>query len=372
MISFYLLWCLAYLGLHFFLMRKWPKKPLKITSSGKPQKISLIIPFRNERQNVSQLASEIAKILRDTVEVILVDDQSEDGSRELLDHSLEGIHGVKILKSPGSGKKAALDFGISQAQGEIILTSDADCKFPDQWVNKMTVLFRFPGVQLVAGPVVTEDMGASFFGKFQQIEWFSILLLTRFSFSRNQPLMCSGANLAFRKKAFEEVRGYHGNEKWFSGDDEFLLKKVVARFGPESCVYLPTREVLVTTNPQAKWGDLIQQRIRWAGKWKAHRSFSHALAAVLAFLVQLVWLESIYVFSKHSNTLIFLGMIWMIKFFSEKASLGRVGESLGHNPGILQFALTSLFHPIYVIWVGLGTIFIKVKWKDRSQEDSVF
>ena len=155
-------------------------------------------------------------------------------------------------------------------------------------------------------------------------------------------------------------------------DDEFLLKKVVARFGPESCVYLPTREVLVTTNPQAKWGDLIQQRIRWAGKWKAHRSFSHALAAVLAFLVQLVWLESIYVFSKHSNTLIFLGMIWMIKFFSEKASLGRVGESLGHNPGILQFALTSLFHPIYVIWVGLGTIFIKVKWKGRSQEDSVF
>lgn len=371
MIGFYLFWCLGYLVLHSWLAKKWPKSHQSLVSKEFYQSVTLVIPFRNERPNLLTLAAELKKLASSNLEILLIDDHSEDGSREFLADLMQDIQGVQVLKSPETGKKAALDFGISQAKGEIILTTDADCKFPDHWVEKMTDSFRQSEVMLVSGPVVSEDRGTGFFEKFQQTEWFSILLLTQVSFLRKQPLMCSGANLAFRKKAFEEVEGYSGNEKWLSGDDEFLLKKVVGRFGPESFIYLPLREVLVVTNPQSKWGDLVRQRIRWSGKWKAHRSFSHACAAVFTFFVQLVWLGSIYLFVQNRSTLAFLGGIWVIKILSEKVSLGNVGASLGFKPSLGYFILTSLIHPFFVVWVGLGTLFIKVRWKGRTQEDSV-
>lgn len=371
MIGFYLLWCLGYLAVHLWLAKKWPKRHQSPVSEDFYLSVTLIIPFRNERPNLPTLAAELKRIASPNLEILLIDDHSEDGSSEFLEDLMKGIQGVQVLQCPGAGKKAALDFGISQARGEIILTSDADCKFPDDWVKKMTYSFRQSEVMLVAGPVVSEAKGTRFFEKFQQIEWFSILLLTQVSFSRKQPLMCSGANLAFRKKAFEEVNGYSGNEKWLSGDDEFLLKKVVGWFGPESCVYLPLREVLVTTNPQANWRALVKQRIRWAGKWKAHRSFSHAFSAIIAFLAQLIWLGSIYLIGQNGSALAFFGVIWVIKILAEKASLDKVRGSLGFKPSHGYFILTSLIHPFFVIWVGLGTLFIKVRWKGRTQEDSV-
>ena len=61
----------------------------------------------------------------------------------------------------------------------------------------------------------------------------------------------------------------------------------------------------------------------------------------------------------------------MIKILSEKVSLGNVGASLGFKPSLGYFILTSLIHPFFVVWVGLGTLFIKVRWKGRTQADSV-
>lgn len=371
MFSFYLLWCLGYLVLHAWLSYQWPPKHQLKARAPLPLQTSFIIPFRNERQNAPRLALEIRKIQFPDLEIILVDDQSEDGSFEILSELLEDVRGVRLLKSPGIGKKAALSHGISHSRGALIVTSDADCSFPENWIEKLSRPFQHSAIQLVAGPVVASLRGNSIFGKFQQIEWLSILMLTQVSFLRKQPLMCSGANLAFRKKAFEEVGGYLGNEQVLSGDDEFLLKKMVSYYGPESCVYVPAREVLVATQAQTSWTDLIRQRIRWAGKWKSHQSFSHASYALLAFMSQGVWIGSLVVFVGDWHGLLFLLTIWGVKILAEKLSLGRVGLSLGQRLEVKDYIFTSLIHPFYVLGVGLGTLFIKVKWKGRSQEDSL-
>jgi poly-beta-1,6-N-acetyl-D-glucosamine synthase len=371
MISFYLFWCLGYFLLHAWLAKKWPKRQAVDYLDSLSEKVTLIIPFRNEKRHIPILAEEIRKIAAQSVEVVLVDDHSEDQSLELLMIFLEGIAGIRFFKSPGQGKKAALSFGISQVTGGIILTSDADCMFPENWAHKIAAPLSDPKVQLVAGPVLSTLSGNGFFQKFQQIEWFSILLMTQASFARKQPLMCSGANLAFRKSAFLEVGGYNGNEHVLSGDDEFLLKKIVHQFGSASCRYLPSKEVLVYTAAQSTWIDLLSQRIRWAGKWKVHQSFSHASATVFAFLVQLIWLGSVYIFGFSWETLFFLVPIWGIKVFSEMRSLGKVKTSMGMKQGVGDFVLTAMIHPFYVIAVGMGTLFIKVKWKGRTQEDSL-
>ena len=367
MVSFYLLCCFGYPLLHGWLANKWPSNPPVVFSENFSIKTTLVIPFRNELSNLEQLVNELKKLVNQVGEILLVDDRSEDGSVDALSGLLFGMDGVSILRSPGDGKKAALTFGISKAKGEIILTSDADCQFPENWARILTSPFDSPEVCLVAGPVVTKVRIPGFLHKFQQIEWFSILLLTQFSFARKQPLTCSGANLAFRKSTFLELNGYSGNERILSGDDEFLLKKIVRKFGIGSCKYLPTREVLVLTSSQSAWADFFSQRVRWAGKWKAHRSFFHVFSAIGVFFFQWVW---IYIFFKgfqNQDKLALLCLVGAVKFISEYSSLGKVGYSLGFQRKGWEFLLTSLAHPFYVVIVGLGTFFFRVRWKGRTQ-----
>lgn len=366
MVYFYLIWIFGYILLLVLLARKWPSKDKKPSGEAFAfPNISLIIPFRNESKLAEPLAKELGKISPEVTEILLVDDQSEDDSFALFSELVHVNSKIRILQSPGTGKKAALDLGIQQARGEIILTSDADCSFAEGWVKEMAAPFQNPKVQLVAGPVLTKADPRIFQEVFQQIDWASILLVTQFSFQSGKPLMCSGANLAFRKSAFARVGGYTGNQHHPSGDDEFLLKKISGEFGPESCIYLPIKEALVLTLPQPSWYALFNQRIRWASKWKEHGSVIHAFTAVLAALTQWILLFSfILPIAGSWGIWLFIG-IWAGKLASERWVLEKVFRSLGRIPG-RYWALTSLFHPFYVIGVSIGSIWGKFEWKGRS------
>jgi poly-beta-1,6-N-acetyl-D-glucosamine synthase len=366
MISFYLFWCLGYFGMMVWLAQKWPKPFSRPHFSPQYHSVSLIIPFRNEIKNAQRLLIQLQKISSPDLQIILVDDQSEDGSYEFFVQHQSAIPHLQVIKSHGIGKKAALDQGIREASGEIILTTDADCQFPDNWVKHMIASFSDAKVQLASGPVLSVSEVKGFFTFFQQIEWASILLVTQYFFSKKAPLMCSGANLAFRKSAFLEVDGYHGNSHLLSGDDEFLLKKISRRFGRESCVFLPFRETLVTTDPHFTWSDLLNQRIRWAGKWSVHRSFSHGLTAVFSFLAQLIWIGSFGILFLGGLGWLVFGIVWGIKIGAERMAMGKVLDQIEIKMPFPHYVLTSLVHPVYVLAVGLSALRGKFIWKGRS------
>ncbi len=371
MLSFYLIWTLIYFLLLSELTRFWPSSASKTKPVQIFPKVSVIIPCRNEAENIRRLSGEFKSLHFPNLELILVDDNSEDDTFELIEEAGLSDQRIVPLRSSGEGKKkAALEFGISQAKGEIILCSDADCSFPENWVDGMISPFENNETQLVAGPVMVTDNGR-FVGAFQQADWASILLITAYFFSKNKPLMCSGANLAYRKSAFLEVGGYEGNRDFFSGDDEFLLKKIGKKFGSGSCVYLPFAETLVQTKSEPSWKALLNQRVRWAGKWKAHRSFSHALSAIFSFLVQLVWLGSFGLLGLGSFGLLVFGLVWASKIFTEKRSLGKVLRNLNIKFSNTNVVLTSFIHPIYVLAVGLGAIVGNFTWKGRRNSRSV-
>ncbi|HSF53026.1 MAG TPA: glycosyltransferase [Algoriphagus sp.] len=365
MISFYLLWTLCYFVLLSWFAKKWPNPIPQADSIGEYPTVTLLIPFRNEMENLDRLTDEILKINYPKLEIILVDDQSEDDSFHFLKRKTSLDPRIKVLQSPGTGKKSALEYGILNAEGEVILCSDADCRFPKNWIQRMITPFANPKIQLVAGPIISEGQ-TTFFRRFQQIEWSSILLLTQFFFNRNNPLMCSGANLAYRKSAFLEVNGYEGNLQQLSGDDEFLLKKISSRFGKGSCVYLPFSENLVFTAPQSDFSALLNQRVRWAGKWKVHRDFGHALSAIISFIFQLIWLGSFVLLGFEWYGIVVFTIVWTGKFSAEKNALGKVLKCLGVRLSPWDFLKTGLTHPVYVIGVALGTWRGKFVWKGRT------
>ncbi|MFC3415673.1 glycosyltransferase [Algoriphagus hitonicola] len=328
--------------------------------------VSLIIPFRNESENAEELLRQLAKMEANVGEILLVNDHSEDDSRIIFERGAGDSNHIKILDSPGIGKKAAVEFAVKQAKGSIILVSDADCTFSETWVKKLLAQFSDPTVQLVAGPVLSQMERDGFLDRFQQIEWASILLLTHYFFHIQKPLMCSAANLAYRKATFIAVGGFSGNANIASGDDEFLLKKIMKKYGPASCRYLRNQETLVWTRPQEDFFALLNQRMRWAGKWKKHSSFSHLMTSVVFAAFQMVWISSFCLpFFGGFFTLIFLG-IWGVKIGMESRVLGKVLRSFGISIPIEYYIKTGFFHPLYVLLTVSGIFFGKFVWKGRS------
>jgi len=370
MLSIYLIFGLIYVFFLIFLASFWQgSTPAKHQRAFLPS-VSILIPFRNEIENLPVIFAQLSSFNYPRLEIIFIDDQSEDTSVEWLEFKSVNFDHISIVKSEGLGKKRAIQKGVQCAVGEVILCTDSDCSLSATWLEEMIFPFSNPSIQLVAGPVMAAGE-AGFCCRFQQIDWASILLLTNFCFIRKKPLMCSAANLAYRKAAFLTVKGYQGNLEYSSGDDEFLLKKIVNEFGAESCTYIHHATALVYTKAEESWKSLYGQRVRWSSKWRAHGSGVHLLTALLSLGVQVIFLSSYgLLFVGIKGVLLFL-FFWGLKISAEYHVLGKVLISFNKRLPLRDFILTSFIHPLYVIKVGLGGFSGKFTWKGRVNQRSV-
>ena len=98
--------------------------------------------------------------------------------------------------------------------------------------------------------------------------------------------MCSGANIAYRKVVFFEVKGYDGNEHLASGDDEFLMHKIAQKY-PGSIRFSGGIKSLVLTNDSKNLTQFFNQRIRWASKWSFYKSLVPKILAIYVFVLNL-------------------------------------------------------------------------------------
>ncbi|GGZ40562.1 glycosyl transferase [Echinicola pacifica] len=327
---------------------------------------TVLVPFRNERHHLPQLLTSIQKLSYSSLEVIMIDDHSEDGGYEWLQEEVAKwkLGYITLIKSAGEGKKAALSTGVTLATSSIILTTDADCSLPEDWVQAFLSEFDDEKIQLVAGPVLTKR-GEGWLRRFQYVEWSSVLLLTNFFFKTKSPQMCSGANLAYRKEAFYHLKGYLGNENLLSGDDAFLLRKVQQFFGNQAVKYSLDRRLLVWTTAADSLGDLMSQRIRWAGKWRGFGSKVNALAALLSFVFGLMNIASFgWLLSGNEGWKIF-AVWWGSKLMVEIYVLTFPFRYWQIRWKMMDVLLASFIHPFYVFLVGIGTWFSQPTWKGR-------
>jgi len=114
--------------------------------------LSIVLPAYKERENLEVLIPQIAREFDDTsYEIIVVDDHSNDGTRELLDALRVGNPRIVMLeRSSLAGIGSALRDGFNTARGEYILSSDADQSFS---AKDMRALFEkiLTGYDMVLG-----------------------------------------------------------------------------------------------------------------------------------------------------------------------------------------------------------------------------
>jgi len=344
----------------FALIIGWFNTINNIAVNKKPELFySILIPFRNESQNLPELLKSLNELSfpKDHYEVIFIDDHSEDG----FNFSNNANHLVLNLKN-GKGKKAALSHGIEKAQGDIIVTTDADCQIPQDWLANYAYQFENRNNHLVFGGVTFKDDN-TLFKKMQTVEFASLIGSGAATLKWGLPSMCNGANMAFRKDVFKRVGGYSDNENIPSGDDEFLMHKV---FALDKKVSYLKRGVTVLTQAQTNFTSFNQQRKRWASKWKHYKNLGNSILAVMVAIFSFNTILAAMAIIFYQDTLITI--LFALKILFEAFFLNSVLKSLDKKLHIISFIILQISYPIYVLLFGLGANFGQYSWKGRKHK----
>lgn len=128
--------------------------------------LSVVIPSYNEMVNLQKGVLEkverfLSKQFDKNYEVIIVDDGSDDGSREFVEKFVQDNPRFRLLKNPHLGKAGAVTAGVLVAKGEIVLFTDMDQATPIEEVNKLLPYFE-EEFEIVIGSRSGQRKGAPF------------------------------------------------------------------------------------------------------------------------------------------------------------------------------------------------------------------
>lgn len=365
------LFSLVLISYLFFLMAAlwaWKKvRSVRLEKDQHKRTITVLVPFRNEEKIIHHLTRSLGQLdyPEDKLEVIFIDDHSEDNSFQVVRSLIYDRPNFKLieLREGKIGKKAAISQGVEAAKGEIIVNTDADCEVPVMWLQRINDSFRNEKINMVLGGVRLKR-GSTFFSALQAIEFSSLIGSMAAALGFGSFLMGNGANLAFRKAAFQYVNGYEGNLNIPSGDDEFLARKILKSF-PDSLSFINAEESIVTTRPITQLKTFISQRIRWAGKWKHGASYSSVIMALYMALVQLAIIQvTISIFFVREGMLLLVFLI-MLKILLECLFLYKVSVFLKSTWNWVAFMVLQFIYPFYVLGIGIAAQVKTYTWKGR-------
>lgn len=331
---------------------------------------SIVVPFRNEVDNLPALLDSFKNLNypKELFEIIMVDDFSEDQSVRLV-YNWRMENGefqftlLENIRISGSPKKDAIARAIPIIKNDWVVTTDADCVVPQNWLLTLNDYIQNQDVAMLAGSVSYEK-GKSFIRHFQQLDLTSLQGATIGSFGMGLGFMCNGANFCYRKSLFLELGGFGGNTDKASGDDVFLLQKAVAKH-PQKVHYLKSESNIVLTKALNLWGDLFQQRVRWASKTGSYQSvFGKDLAVIvllgnLAVLIGLVF--AIFTIISWKSFAVLL----MMKFPIDTILLYKTNKFLS-GKRLHYLFLGSLFYPFFCVSVALYAMVFGYVWKGRK------
>lgn len=358
-----------YAGLIFFYWLAWEKlNYYNYESASDYRFLSVIIPARNEEEKITVLLNALSQQTypKTFFEIIVIDDYSIDSTAEKVKaFNLSNIVLVQPdTPSAFSSKKKAIEAGIKTAKGELIITTDADCIPTKNWLQTINSFYAKNDAAFIAAPVKF-SYNNGFLQLFQALDFLTLQGITAASVSANFHTMCNGANLAYKKEAFQKVNGFEGIDKVATGDDMLLMHKIWKK-NPAKIFYLKNKEAIVSTQPMFTWKDFFMQRKRWASKTLVYDDYR--IIAVLAFVYLLNCLFIVLIVASLFNSFNwwFVFGFWIVKTIIELPFVSSVSKFYNQKKLVNFLFLFQPLHIFYTVFVGLVSQFGKYEWKGRK------
>ncbi len=343
----------------------------KYSPAGRPF-ISVIVPARNEKEGIAQCLEALAHqdYPMESHEVILVDDRSEDGTAEIIQAFCAGRRHFSLVRVSGekpgmTSKKHALLCGIGASKGEILLFTDADCTPPPGWVRTLAGHFG-EGIGLVAGfSPLTRYPSPSFWHRLVALDSLALAGVAASSFRLGYPLTCSGRNLAYRKKVFEDAGGFDSISGFVSGDDDLFMQQVRDRT-KWRLSYATEEASFVPSIPPRSLKDLINQRTRHASKGL------HYPAGMVAGLIGVYFLNLLLLLSPVlPGPFTAYALLFLTKAAGEWIFIARAASLFKQKPLLAYFPLAAVLHIPYVAILGLWGQIGRFSWKGKRSGATV-
>jgi len=331
--------------------------------------VSAVVAARNEAGTIEKCISAILEqnYPGNKFEVIVVDDNSTDSTADLVKKMSKKFKNLRLYKlssrrSESIGRKPeSIALAVSVAKGEIILTTDSDCQVPRTWLKSMTKDLT-EDVMFQAGPVVEAQTG-SFLNKLESLEFMSLIVTGAGLIGAGRPIICNGANLAYRKSAFNAVRGFKGTAS--SNDDETLMQRIFNRnIGKVRFVADP--DAVVRTESNNNLWSFLKQRQRWAAKKGRYEDKTILAELVLLYFFCFVLLGTAGASFFVPELRIPVAGVFGVKIVLDYLAMHRGSRLLKQKLNGLVFLVAELFHVPYIVFTGAVGQFVPQEWKGRS------
>ena len=324
-------------------------------------RVSVIVACRNEARVLKFLLDDLfaQDYQPGLFQVIVVDDNSNDSTQELL-NSYNDRPNLKILRNSGDGKKSALRTGIEASESEFIITTDADCRMGKKWVTSIVSFYHETDSVMIIAPVNLEEKNSKFFFRFQELEFLGLQGITAGTASMGNPVMCNGANLAFKRDLYFQ-NAWNLHDEIGSGDDMFLLHSI--KKGNSSRIkFLDSDNAAVITGLSNTISEFLSQRARWLSKAGHYTDWFTIYLGIVTFVTISIQLFLMAVCIFNRSFLIILVIAFLMKSVPDIILLYESARRRRRKGLLKWFIPSQVVYPFYVIIVAVAAILRKDKW----------
>jgi len=344
-------------------------KDYKVSDNQQNITLSAVICCKNEQENLPFLLGSIEYQTSDIEQIIFANDNSTDETLKILQNFSRVFTNVKVFSTNGFGKKNALKEAVQFVENEYVITFDADCIIPQNYffiVKNFLTKYR---PDLLIGGVVVEErrtkdreqkIKKTLFFYLQALEFASLIASGAGAALAKIPIMCNGANLAFRKEIWQNAENHLvANE--ISGDDVFLLHYVKKING--KILFFKAKNGFVKTFAVKKFGEFLKQRQRWASKSKSYYDKHTISVAILVLMINfLLIFSSISSIFSHFFLNFFL-ILFLSKMLLDSILLVPFLIFTKQKRLVKFIPILSILYPFYILFTAFYSFFGKKQWK---------
>jgi peptidoglycan-N-acetylglucosamine deacetylase len=219
--------------------------------------VSVLVPAFNEELVIRNTIDSLLASNYEEYEVIVIDDGSKDRTSEVVRESFSHNERVKLFSVPNAGKAAALNFGLKQAKGDVVIALDADTLFAPQTLAALAQRFYNQKMGAVAGNAKVGNR-INIVTRWQALEYITSQNMDRRAFaSLNCITVVPGAVGAWRRDLLEQAGGFPGDTLAEDQDLTLRIRRLGYNIGYEE-------NAIAWTEAPDRLRSLARQRFRWA------------------------------------------------------------------------------------------------------------